>query len=89
MPPRARSPLPKSLQQHYPVADSATFKDLLLFEERLKRNAGLLKRRKARYQRQFSLLLSLFIADIFIFTVFLLWVTHYGQFGHDVGFDSS
>ncbi|CAG8562321.1 6803_t:CDS:2 [Acaulospora colombiana] len=49
MPPRARSPAGRT-QQFYPTPDAATFSDLLLFEERLKRNAGALKRRKTRYQ---------------------------------------
>ncbi|KZS96779.1 hypothetical protein SISNIDRAFT_482573 [Sistotremastrum niveocremeum HHB9708] len=34
----------------YPPNDSATYKDLLLFEERLKTNAAVLKSRKSRYQ---------------------------------------
>jgi hypothetical protein len=35
----------------HPPTDAATFRDLVLFEERLKSNAALLKRRKRRYQR--------------------------------------
>lgn len=38
-----------------PPNDSATYKDLLLFEERLKINAASLQRRKSRYQRVCSL----------------------------------
>lgn len=35
-----------------PAGESATYKDLLFFEERLKANAANLKRRKSRYQRE-------------------------------------
>jgi hypothetical protein len=34
----------------FPAGDTATFKDLLLFEERLKMNASMLRRRKGRYE---------------------------------------
>ena len=34
----------------YPPSDNTTYRDLLLFEERLKTNAALLKSRKSRYQ---------------------------------------
>jgi hypothetical protein len=44
MPPRSRG-------SFSPPNDTATFKDLLLFEERLKINAASLQRRKSRYQR--------------------------------------
>jgi hypothetical protein len=57
MPPRNRSPAARQ-QAYYPAADIATFKDLLLFEERLKRNAGALKKRKLRYQRACILIRS-------------------------------
>ncbi|KAJ7472221.1 hypothetical protein B0H11DRAFT_1346489 [Mycena galericulata] len=47
---RPRStPSPKS--SVYPHNDVATYRDLLLFEERLKTNAASLQRRKSRYQR--------------------------------------
>ncbi|KIM28260.1 hypothetical protein M408DRAFT_329602 [Serendipita vermifera MAFF 305830] len=76
MPPRARSPLPKQFQQYYPAADSATFKDLLLFEERLKRNAGLLKKRKARYQ----LYLAVLVGTILVLTSDVLLETELFEF---------
>jgi hypothetical protein len=38
----------------YPSSDTATYRDLLLFEERLKSNAAQLQRRKSRYQRMFE-----------------------------------
>lgn len=34
----------------FPQGDTATYKDLLLFEERLKMNASMLRRRKGRYE---------------------------------------
>jgi len=43
----SRTPTPKSFQ---PQSDAATYRDLLLFEERLKTNASRLRRRKRRYQ---------------------------------------
>jgi hypothetical protein len=39
----------------YPPNDPATYRDLLMFEERLKSNAASLQRRKSRYQRSYSL----------------------------------
>jgi hypothetical protein len=39
-----------------PPNDSNTYRDLLLFEERLKSNAANLQRRKSKYQRLFRLL---------------------------------
>ncbi|KAJ7050413.1 hypothetical protein C8F01DRAFT_1000827 [Mycena amicta] len=52
MPPRSTpsrsTPSPKS--SGYPQNDVATYRDLLLFEERLKSTAASLQRRKARYQ---------------------------------------
>ncbi|KAG8933335.1 hypothetical protein FRC01_009821 [Tulasnella sp. 417] len=44
----SRSSTPKL--SYTPVNDAATHRDLLLFEERLKTNAAMLKRRKTRYQ---------------------------------------
>ena len=48
MPPRPNSSYRGSFS---PPNDNATYKDLLLFEERLKFNAASLQRRKSRYQR--------------------------------------
>ncbi|KAI9452532.1 hypothetical protein BJY52DRAFT_1292135 [Lactarius psammicola] len=42
----------------FPPNDQATYRDLLLFEERLKTNALTLNRRKSRYQCAFHLLLT-------------------------------
>ena len=50
MPPRTRSPAAHIPGGYHPANDPGTFKDLLLFEERLKSNAARLKRRKRRYQ---------------------------------------
>jgi hypothetical protein len=47
MPPRSS---PGSRSSFCPPNDSATYRDLLLFEERLKTNAANLQRRKSRYQ---------------------------------------
>ncbi|PCH37602.1 hypothetical protein WOLCODRAFT_110180 [Wolfiporia cocos MD-104 SS10] len=47
-----------------PAYDAATYRDLLLFEERLKTNAASLTRRKRRYQ--------LFLAQLALVIVFLL-----------------
>lgn len=33
----------------HPTADTSTYRDLLLFEERLKMNAEMLRRRRRRY----------------------------------------
>jgi hypothetical protein len=41
---------PPAQGSYYPPNDAATYRDLLLFEERLKTNAASLKRRKRRYQ---------------------------------------
>ncbi|KAG8807483.1 hypothetical protein FRC17_004442 [Serendipita sp. 399] len=65
MPPRARSPATRQFQAYHPSADTATFRDLLLFEERLKRNAGILKRKKARYQ---IFVLLVFLSDVLLET---------------------
>ncbi|KAF8911383.1 hypothetical protein CPB85DRAFT_1156587, partial [Mucidula mucida] len=53
---------PKSLS--YPLNDSATFRDLLLFEERLKTTAASLQKRKSRYQ--------LFLVHLLLMTLLLL-----------------
>ena len=39
-------------ETYTPPNDQTTYRDLLLFEERLKTNAANLKRRKSRYQRE-------------------------------------
>jgi hypothetical protein len=67
MPPRS------SKGSFSPPNDNATYKDLLLFEERLKINAASLQRRKSRYQRvllYFSL--GLLFTYLYLFAVFLL-----------------
>ncbi|KAJ7230845.1 hypothetical protein B0H12DRAFT_1147274 [Mycena haematopus] len=61
MPPRS-TPSPKS--SIYPQADVATYRDLLLFEERLKTTAVSLQRRKSRYQ--------LFLFQLLLVIAFLL-----------------
>ncbi|KAA1471965.1 hypothetical protein DENSPDRAFT_148486 [Dentipellis sp. KUC8613] len=45
-----RSPLSPSKAPFFPSNDQATYRDLLLFEERLKTNAFQLNKRKSRYQ---------------------------------------
>ncbi|WWC72422.1 uncharacterized protein I206_106384 [Kwoniella pini CBS 10737] len=40
---------PHPLAPYHPPADTATYRDLLLFEERLKSNAEMLKKRRQRY----------------------------------------
>ncbi|KAL0946307.1 hypothetical protein HGRIS_012549 [Hohenbuehelia grisea] len=61
MPPRLTPP-PR--HQGYPYNDAATYRDLLLFEERLKSNAASLQHRKSRYQ--------LFLAQLLLIIAFLL-----------------
>lgn len=46
-----RTPPPQKVS-FSPAGESATYKDLLFFEERLKANAANLRRRKSRYQRE-------------------------------------
>jgi len=46
----ARRTPPPQKGAFYPTSDVATHRDLLRFEERLKTNAAILKRRKSRYQ---------------------------------------
>jgi hypothetical protein len=58
MPPRS------SRGSFSPPNDTATYKDLLLFEERLKINAASLQRRKSRYQ--------LFLLQLLVVIAFLL-----------------
>ncbi|KAH9982971.1 hypothetical protein BGW80DRAFT_1434175 [Lactifluus volemus] len=61
--------MPKKLSQSpsgsfFPPNDQATYRDLLLFEERLKTNALILNRRKSRYQ--------IFLAQLIFTIIFLL-----------------
>ena len=66
MPPRS------SRGSFSPPNDTATYKDLLLFEERLKINAASLQRRKSRYQRVL-LYFWVYCYNLYIsFAVFLL-----------------
>ncbi|KAI0001556.1 hypothetical protein BJV77DRAFT_958231, partial [Russula vinacea] len=53
----------------FPPNDPATYRDLLLFEERLKTNALILNRRKSRYQ---FFLVQLIFAIIFLLCEVLL-----------------
>ncbi|KAH9915151.1 uncharacterized protein BXZ73DRAFT_92658 [Epithele typhae] len=62
MPPRP--PLLPPAGSFYPPNDGATYRDLLLFEERLKTNAMSLTRRKRRYQ--------LFLLQLLLIIAFLL-----------------
>lgn len=58
--PRSQQPLQKV--SFHPPNDVATYRDLLLFEERLKTNAANLRRRKSRYQCMRKLTLSFYTA---------------------------
>ncbi|KIJ62077.1 hypothetical protein HYDPIDRAFT_114914 [Hydnomerulius pinastri MD-312] len=65
---------PRHASQHsrasfHPSNDPATYRDLLLFEERLKSNAAILQRRKSRYQ---LFLLHLVLAIAFLLSEVLL-----------------
>ncbi|TDL20697.1 hypothetical protein BD410DRAFT_363681 [Rickenella mellea] len=60
----SRSTPPPQKGSFFPAADASTYRDLLLFEERLKTNAASLYRRKARYQ--------LFLVQLLAIIVFLL-----------------
>ncbi|KAI0322976.1 hypothetical protein OF83DRAFT_1167014 [Amylostereum chailletii] len=64
-----RSGLTPSTTPFYPANDQATYRDLLLFEERLKTNALVLNRRKTRYQ---WLLAQLVIVIVFLLSEVLL-----------------
>lgn len=46
---------PASTTTFHPPADTSTYRDLLLFEERLKMNAEMLRRRRRRYSGEASL----------------------------------
>lgn len=79
MPPR-QSPLIK--RSFVPPNDPTTYRDLLLFEERLKSNAANLQHRKSRYQctyfqadlnpRILTLVSAVFLIQLLIIIVFLL-----------------
>ncbi|KAH9886313.1 hypothetical protein C8Q73DRAFT_658621 [Cubamyces lactineus] len=81
MPPRP-SP-PTASPSFHPPNDAATYRDLLLFEERLKTNAASLHRRKRRYQLfllQLLLIIAFLLAEVLLNTNFLgvpyKWVLH-------------
>ncbi|KAF9781179.1 hypothetical protein BJ322DRAFT_1101241 [Thelephora terrestris] len=59
MPPRSTPPTMIPKGSFHPPRDTATYSDLLMFEERLKSNASVLKRRKRRYQLFLFQLLAL------------------------------
>jgi len=67
-----RSTLSPSGPSSIPPNDQATYRDLLLFEERLKTNALILNRRKSRYQCMSCLPLTEPISHIVSCTVFLV-----------------
>ncbi|WVF68096.1 hypothetical protein IAT40_002859 [Kwoniella sp. CBS 6097] len=52
---------PHPLAPYHPPADTATYRDLLLFEERLKSNAEMLRKRRQRY----NIFLWTFVASLF------------------------
>ncbi|KAF8880785.1 hypothetical protein BD779DRAFT_1547916 [Infundibulicybe gibba] len=62
--PRA-SPSAAPAASFCPPNDTSTYRDLLLFEERLKTNAASLQKRKVRYQ--------LFLGQLLLVIVFLLY----------------
>ncbi|KAG7535899.1 hypothetical protein FFLO_03645 [Filobasidium floriforme] len=55
--------LPHPSAPFHPLADTTTYKDLLLFEERLKMNAQMLNRRRRRYE---AFLVTLVISIVFL-----------------------
>ncbi|KAL5498017.1 hypothetical protein ACEPAH_2948 [Sanghuangporus vaninii] len=55
-----KTPPPKR-DSFYPPSENAVYRDLLLFEERLKTNASLLKKRKHRYQLFLTQLLAIIV----------------------------
>ncbi|KAL4071838.1 hypothetical protein J3A83DRAFT_4236776 [Scleroderma citrinum] len=67
MAPRHASQQPRA--SFHPPNDPATYRDLLLFEERLKTNAAALQRRKSRYQ---LFLINLVLAIVFLLSEVLL-----------------
>ncbi|KAI0759281.1 hypothetical protein BD413DRAFT_598302 [Trametes elegans] len=69
MPPRPAPPTPAG--SFYPPNDAATYRDLLLFEERLKTNAASLNRRKHRYQfflLQLLLIIAFLLCEVLLQT---------------------
>ncbi|KAG1855647.1 hypothetical protein DFJ58DRAFT_785864 [Suillus subalutaceus] len=69
MAPTSRNQRQQSRASFHPSNDTATYRDLLLFEERLKTNAAQLQRRKSRYQ---LFLFHLLIAIAFLLSEVLL-----------------
>ncbi|KAG2033333.1 hypothetical protein BDR03DRAFT_872211 [Suillus americanus] len=69
MAPTSRNQRQQSRASFHPSNDPATYRDLLLFEERLKTNAAQLQRRKSRYQ---LFLFHLLIAIAFLLSEVLL-----------------
>ncbi|EGO00979.1 hypothetical protein SERLA73DRAFT_178992 [Serpula lacrymans var. lacrymans S7.3] len=71
----ARRPTPPhSKTSFHPPNDPATYRDLLLFEERLKTNAANLQRRKSRYQLflgQLILVIGFLLSEVLLQTAFL------------------
>lgn len=70
----SRSSTPKL--SYTPANDAATHRDLLLFEERLKTNAAMLKRRKTRYQiflLQLCAVIIIATCDFILDTYVLIW----------------
>ncbi|KAF8523670.1 Spo7-like protein-domain-containing protein [Gautieria morchelliformis] len=70
-----RSTPPPQRGSFYPPNDASTYRDLLLFEERLKTNAASLKRRKSRYQlflAQLLLVIAILLSDVLLDTSFLV-----------------
>ncbi|KII91549.1 hypothetical protein PLICRDRAFT_38318 [Plicaturopsis crispa FD-325 SS-3] len=66
--------LPPSKGTFSPPNDAATYRDLLLFEERLKTNAASLQRRKSRYQLfllQLLLVIAFLLSEVLLHTSFL------------------
>ncbi|KAI5891258.1 uncharacterized protein SCHCODRAFT_01038585 [Schizophyllum commune H4-8] len=64
MPPRSTPPPSRA---YVPQNDAATYRDLLLFEERLKSNAEFLQKRKSRYQFfliQLLLIIALLLSEV-------------------------
>ncbi|KAG8863280.1 hypothetical protein FRB96_008771 [Tulasnella sp. 330] len=66
---RASTPTKGTLVNFTPANDAATHRDLLMFEERLKANAAMLKRRRSRYQG-FLVIVVLFLCISSIDVVF-------------------
>lgn len=73
---------PAANDPYHPTSDQATYRDLLLFEERFKRNAEMLTKRSRRYRSVFSptarLLQSLSLDVVFLWTFggALLFMAH-------------